>query len=77
MITESAMFLFFTFLNPCKRKLIPLTPKSDQGRLSPCNINTKSNKTSHESKEKCKAGDYQLIQFQILQVNIKELIDRQ
>ena len=32
---------------------------------------------SNENKEKYQSGDYQFIQYQILQVNIKELIDRQ
>ena len=55
-MAESAMFLFFTFLNPCKRKLIPLTPKSDQGRLSPCNINTKPNRKVMRVKRNVKQG---------------------
>ena len=45
MIKVNDIHLWELYLNCiCKRKLIPLAPKSDQGRLSPCNINTKSNR---------------------------------
>ena len=40
---------------------------SDQDKISPCNIITIS--SNHEDKEKYKLGDYQLIQYQILQTN--------
>ena len=42
------------------------TSISDQDRISPYNIK----QTSDENKEKYQLGDYKLIQYQILQINI-------
>ena len=47
---------------------------SDQDRLSPYNINTKIKQTSNENKEKYQSGDYKLIQYQILQINITRTV---
>ena len=44
---------------------------SDQVRISPYNINTIS---SNENKEKYQLGDDLLIQYQILQTNIKRIV---
>ena len=41
----------------------PLTPMSDQDRISPHNINTKNNQISDENKEKYQFGDNKLIQY--------------
>ena len=49
----------------------PLTPMSDQDRISPYNINTIS---SDENKEKYQSGDCKLIQYQILQINITRTV---
>ena len=49
----------------------PLTPMSDQERISPYNINTIS---SDENKEKYQLGDCKLIQYQILQINITRTV---
>ena len=49
----------------------PLTPMSDQERISPYNINTIS---SDENKEKYQLGDCKLIQYQILQFNITRTV---
>ena len=48
----------------------PLTPMSDQDRISPYNIK----QTSDESKEKYKLGDYKLVQSQILQTKITRTV---
>ena len=42
----------------CLKSVNPLTPMSDQERISPYNIN----QISDENKEKCKFGDNYLIQ---------------
>ena len=54
---------------------------SDQGRISPYNINTISiqyqyntKQTSDENKEKYQLGDYKLTQYQILQTNITRTV---
>ena len=46
----------------------PLTPMSDQDRISPYNINTKSSRQVMRKKNQLE--DYKLIQYQILQTNI-------
>ena len=51
----------------------PLTPKSDQDRISPYNINTISSRQVM-NKEKYQLGDYKLIQSQILQTNITRTV---
>ena len=43
---------------------------SDQDRISPYSIK----QTSDENEEKCQLGDYKLIQYQILQINITRVI---
>ena len=48
----------------------PLTPTSDQDRISPYNIKQKSD----ENEEKYHLGDYKLIQYQILQTNITRTV---
>ena len=48
----------------------PLTPMSDQGRISPYKIK----QTSDENKEKYQLGDYMLIQSQILRTNITSTV---
>ena len=48
----------------------PLTPRSDQDRISPYNIK----QTSDENKEKYQLGDYKLIQYQILHANITRTV---
>ena len=48
----------------------PLTPMSDQDRISPYNIK----QTSDENEEKYQLGDYKLIQYQILQINITRVV---
>ena len=56
---------------PVKLKIVnPLTPMSNQDRISPYNIK----QTSDENKEKYKLGDYKLIQYQILQTNITRTV---
>ena len=56
-----------------KLKTSPLTPISDQGRISPYNINTIL-QTSDENKEKYKLKDFKLIKDQILRTNIIRII---
>ena len=48
----------------------------NQDGISPYNIKLYNNikQTSDENKEKCKLGDYQLIQYQILQTNIIRIV---
>ena len=46
----------------------PLTPMSDQERISPYNINTISSRQVMRKKNQLE--DYKLIQYQILQTNI-------
>ena len=43
---------------------------SDQDRISPYNIK----QTSDENEEKYQLGDYKLIQYQILQINITRVV---
>ena len=43
---------------------------SDQERISPYNIK----QTSDENEEKYQLGDYKLIQYQILQINITRVV---
>ena len=44
----------------------PLTPMSDQDKISPCNINTISSRQVLRIKKKYQLQDYKLIQNQIL-----------
>ena len=53
-----------------RERVNPLTPISDQDRISPYNIKQKSD----ENKEKFQLGDYKLIQYQILQTNITRTV---
>ena len=53
--------------------LNPLTPMSDQERISPYNINAISTRQVMKIK-KSYLGDYRLIQYQILQTNIRRTI---
>ena len=48
----------------------PLTPMSDQDRISPYNIK----QTSDESKDKYQSGDNKLIQYKILRTNIIRIV---
>ena len=48
----------------------PLTPMSDQDRISPFNINSESSRQVRRMKMKTQLGDYKLIQYQILQIEI-------
>ena len=57
--------------------LNPLTPMSDQDWISPYNFETTLKQTSDENKEKYQLGNYQLIQYQILQTTSWELYGRQ
>ena len=50
--------------------LNPLTPMSDQDRISPYNINTISSRKVMRIKKKYKLREYKMIQYQILQTNI-------
>ena len=54
--------------------LNPLTPMSDQERISPYNINAISTRLVSKIKKKSYLGDYRLIQYQILQTNIRRTI---
>ena len=47
---------------------------SDQDRISPYNINTKSNKQVRRIKKTTQLGDYKLIQYQILQTEIISIL---
>ena len=51
----------------------PLTPMSDQERISPYNIHTISSRQVMRIK-KYQLGDYSLIQYQILQTNITKTV---
>ena len=53
-----------------KKHFNPLSPTSDLDRISPYTISMISNRKVMKIKKKYK-GDYWLIQFQILQTNIK------
>ena len=50
---------------------------SDQDWSSPYNFETTLKQTSDENKEKYQLGNYQLIQYQILQTTSWELYGRQ
>ena len=50
----------------------PLTPMSDQDRISPYNINTISSRQVMRKKNQLE--DYKLIQYQILQTNITRTV---
>ena len=52
----------------------PLTPMSDQDRISPYNIHTISSKQVMRIKKIYELGDYKLIQYQILQHNITRTV---
>ena len=53
-------FLFFN----------PLTPMSDQERISPYNITTESSRQVRRIKKKTQLRNYKLIQYQILQIEM-------
>ena len=66
-------FLFTLFsINPTNLK--PLTPMSDQDRISPYNINTISSRQVMRIKKKISIMDYRLIQYQILHANITRTV---
>ena len=44
---------------------------SDQDRISPYNINTESSRQVKEWRKNTQLGNYKLIQYQILQIEIK------
>ena len=48
----------------------PLIPMSDQDWISPYNINTESSRLVGRIKMKTQSGDYKLIQYQILPIEI-------
>ena len=50
--------------------LKPLTPKSDQERISPYIIDTASSTQALRIKRKTQLRNYKLIQYQILQTDI-------
>ena len=50
--------------------LKPLTPKSDQERISPYIIDTASSTQALRIKKKTQLRNYKLIQYQILQTDI-------
>ena len=47
---------------------------SDQDRISPLNINSESSRQVRRIKMKTQLGDYKLIQYQILQIEIISII---
>ena len=47
---------------------------NDQDRISPYNINTKSRRQVMRIKKKYQLGDYELIQYQILQTDITRTV---
>ena len=47
---------------------------SDQDRISPLNINSESSRQVRRMKMKTQLGDYKLIQYQILQIEIISII---
>ena len=53
---------------PFKFTTNPLTPMSDQDRISPYYINTELSRLVRGIKKKTQLGDYKLIQCQILQI---------
>ena len=54
--------------------LNPLTPISDQDIISPYNINTESSRQVRRIKKKTQLGNYGLIQYQILQIEIISIL---
>ena len=56
--------------------LNPLTPMSDQDRISPHNINTESSRQVRRIKMKTKLGNNELIQYQILQIEMVSVLWR-
>ena len=59
----SIFCLKFLFFNP-------LTPMSDQERISPYNITTESSRQVRRIKKKTQLRNYKLIQYQILQIEM-------
>ena len=57
-----------------QNQLNPLTPMSDQDRISPHNINTESSRQVRRIKKKTQLGNYGLIQYQILQIKIISIL---
>ena len=47
---------------------------SDQDRISPLNINSESSRLVRRMKMKTQLGDYKLIQYQILQIEMISII---
>ena len=67
--------LFFTERSGLLLEIFnPLTPMSDQDRISPYNINTESSRLVRRIKMKTQLGDYKLIQYQILQIEITSIV---
>ena len=52
----------------------PLTPMSNQDRISPYNINTESSRLVRRIKMKTQLGDYKSIQYQIPQIEIISIV---
>ena len=57
-----------------RRSLNPLTPMSDQDRISPYNISSISCRQEMRINTNINQGDYLLIQNQILQANIIRIV---
>ena len=78
----TAVLQFLIFFVPRQKKVSPLlpcpihplTPMSDHDRTSPYNINTESSRQVRRIKKKTKLGDYKLIQYQILQIEIMSIL---
>ena len=78
----TAVLQFLVFFVPRQKRVNPLlpcsihpiTPMSDQNRTSPYNINTESSRQVGRIKKKTKLGDYKLIQYQILQIEIMSIL---
>ena len=67
--------LFFTERSGLLLEIFnPLTPMSDQDRISPYNINTESSRLVRRIKTKTQLGDYKSIQYQILQIEITSIV---
>ena len=64
------------FMEVFLRKINPLTPMSDQGWITPYTEfwNNIKQTSDENKKKKTKLGDYQLIQYQILQNNIMRIV---
>ena len=69
-LNEMLNFRLSISLIGCVRAINPLTPESDQDRISPNHIM----QTSAENKGKYQLLDYWLIKYQILQANIMRII---